>query len=155
MGNFEILEHPADVRVKVKGEDLGEILKQAVLGMMAITKGEVKSKKCWQSQNFLRRRRTKLKVKRERIIRAEGTDRESLLVNFLTEVWYEAEKNKESYSQVAIEKVEEKEGQLQVGAKLSGQLVEKFALEIKAVTYWDLKVEEKEGGLEAIITFDI
>jgi SHS2 domain-containing protein len=90
------------------------------------------------------------KVKRE--IRITSQDFTALLVDFLSEVLYLSQVNKENYFEAKFTKFTDKE----IEAELSGQKVERFNEDIKAVTYHGLDIrQKKDGGWETVILFDI
>jgi len=92
---------------------------------------------------------TKEKVSRE--IKIESLDRESLLVNFLSEALTLSDINEEVYLKVKFDKLTDK----YLKAKLEGYKIKSRELEIKAVTWHNLKIEKKGDHLEAIVLFDI
>jgi SHS2 domain-containing protein len=96
--NYKILAHPADVKVRAFGKTKEELFLNAMKGMSAVLK--VKSKK--------------LKVKRK--ISVKSLDLNALLVDFLSEVLYLSQVNKEIYSNIKFNKFEDKE----LGGELIG-----------------------------------
>lgn len=149
MKSFQILEHPSDVRVKAQGKNLPQLFQNAALGMMAVVRGRVSRLSGIPQKAGKSLPPQREKVKRE--IKAEGIDNETLLVNFLSEIWFQASTNRETYDKVEIINLKPN----QISAILEGYPIERFELEIKAVTFWDLKIEEKEGFFETTVTFDI
>jgi len=133
MTKYEILEHPADLKIRSYGKEMAEVFSNMLAGM---------SKSC-------RPELTKEKVNRE--IKIESPDRESLLVNFLSEALSLADINKEVYLKVKFNQL--KDNYLEV--KLEGYKIKSKELEIKAVTWHDLKIEKKDNLLEATVLFDI
>ena len=145
--NYKILEHPADVKVQVFGKTKEELFLNAMLGMMEVLK--VKSKK--------------LKVKRK--ISVKSLDLNALLVDFLSEVLYLSQVNKEVYDDVKFSKFSPStrltarqagSGQTILEAELLGTKIESFGEDIKAVTYHGLEIKKNKKGLyEATVLFDI
>jgi len=133
MTKYEILEHLADLKIRSYGKEMAEVFSNMLAGM---------SKSC-------RSELTKEKVNRE--IKIESPDRESLLVNFLSEALSLADINKEVYLKVKFNQL--KDNYLEV--KLEGYKIKSKELEIKAVTWHDLKIEKKDNLLEATVLFDI
>ena len=66
---FEILEHPADIGFRSVGRTLPELFENSATALLAI-----------------RADPDKVEARQEYPLTAEGTDHESLLVNFLSEV---------------------------------------------------------------------
>ena len=132
--NYKILAHPADVKVRAFGKTKEELFLNAMKGMSAVLK--VKSKK--------------LKVKRK--ISVKSLDLNALLVDFLSEVLYLSQVNKEVYSNIKFNKFKDKE----LGGELIGNKIESFGEDIKAVTYHGLEIKKNKKGLyEATVLFDI
>lgn len=146
MKNFEILPHPSDVKIRAFGHTLEELFKNAALGMFAVS-GRVISNRVVSDK--------------EREVLAKGIDEEALLVSFLSEIWYLSELNKEVYEDFSEIKIikNEKNKNYQIKAKMLGKPIERFNLEIKAVTFWDLEIVENPptggGQFETTVTFDI
>ena len=135
MEKYEILEHKADLKILAFGETKEELFLNMLLGMEESVKTEIKSDE---------------KVKRE--IKIKSLDLPALLVDFLSEVLYLIQVNKEIYTDVKFIKFSDTE----LEAELSGQKVERFGEDIKAVTYHGLDVcQSKDGIWEATIIFDI
>ena len=79
-------------------------------------------------------------------------DRETLLVDFLSDCLYLSDVHNEAYFKAQFKKLTETE----LDATIVGVPVDGFeVVEIKAVTYHDLQIEQIEGALRATIVFDI
>lgn len=90
------------------------------------------------------------KTKRE--INIKSSDLPTLLIDFLSEVLYLSQTNKEIYSDIKFKKFTDAE----IVGEVFGQKIERFGEDIKAVTHHDLEVnQKKDGGWEAVILFDI
>jgi len=134
--NYKILEHPADIRVQAFGKIKEELFANAMLGMGAVLKSKVQSPKS--------------KVTRR--IKIKSLDLNALLVDFLSEVLYLSQVNKEVYNDVKFNKFSDKE----LKGELTGSKVESFGEDIKAVTYHGLEIEKNKQGLwQATVLFDI
>ena len=131
---FEVLEHKADLKIRAFGKTKKELFTNVLLAMSESQKGENLSPK----------------VKRE--IQIKSLDLETLLVDFLSEVLYLSQVNKEIYNEVKFKKFSDTE----LEAELVGQKVERFGEDIKAVTYHGLEIcQRKDGTWEITILFDI
>ena len=134
--NYKILAHPADVKVQAFGKTKEELFLNAMRGMKAVLRPKIKDKK--------EKIKNKLKV--------SSIDLNSLLVDFLSEVLYLSQVNKEVYSNIKFDKFEDKE----LGGELTGNKIESFGEDIKAVTYHGLEIKKNKKGLyEATVLFDI
>jgi len=134
MKKFEILEHIADLKIRVFGKDKKELFENAMIGMF---KGG-------------RYERAEEEIKRE--IKINSQDLAQLIVNFLSEVLYLSEINQEVYHQIKFGKFTDKniEGVL-IGRKLKG-----IGVQIKGVTYHNLDIHQGKNGIwEATVLFDV
>lgn len=135
MKKFETLEHKADLKIRAFGKEKSELFSNAILGMSESMKPEIKGKE---------------KTKHE--IKIKSLDLPTLLVDFLSEVLYLSQTNKEVYFNIKFKKLTNTE----LEGKIIGQKVERFGEDIKAVTYHDLDIHQKKDGIwEATILFDI
>ena len=136
MKKYEILEHRADLKIRVFGKDKKELFINALLGMSEGMKAEIS--------------KPEKKVKRK--IEIKSLDLPALLVDFLSEALYLSQINKEAYFSVEFRKITDTE----IEGQLIGQRVERFGEDIKAVTYHNLEIKEtKDKNWEGTILFDI
>lgn len=135
MKKFETLEHKADLKIRAFGKEKSELFSNALLGMSESMRPEIKGEE---------------KTKHE--IKIKSLDLPTLLVDFLSEVLYLSQINKEVYFDIKFKKLTNTE----LEGKTIGQKVERFGEDIKAVTYHDLDIHQIENGRwEATILFDI
>ncbi len=133
--NFEILEHPSDVKIRALGKTKEELFVNAMLGMVAVLRPKIKDKK------------EKIKNK----IKIESVDLNALLVDFLSEVLYLIQTNKEIYNHIKFIKFSD----AGLTGELTGQKIESFGEDIKAVTYHGLQIQQKNGLYQVTVLFDI
>jgi len=132
---YEILEHKADLKIRAFGRTKEKLFQNMLLGMSENQKAEIKNTK---------------EIKRE--IKIKSLDLPSLLIDFLSEVLYLSQTNREVYNNVNFKKFTNKK----IEGGLIGQRVEKFREDIKAVTYHNLEVHQKgDKTWEAIVLFDL
>ena len=135
MKNYEVLPHTADFKIKVFGGTKEELFSNALLAMSSALRAKIKNKKS--------------KIKN---IKIKSLDLGALLVDFLSEVLYLTQVNKEVYTDIKFKKF----FNTHLEGNLFGQKVERFGEDIKAVTYHNLDVHQREdGSWEAVILFDI
>ena len=131
---FEILEHKADLKIKTFGNTRKELFINMLLGMEENLRPEITDEKGKQT------------------IKVVSLDSETLLVDFLSQILYLNHINQAIYNDVKFNKFTE----IELEGELIGQKVESFGEEIKAVTYHDLDIIQKENGKwEAIVLFDV
>ena len=135
MERYEILEHTGDVKIRVFGETPDGLFQNALLAMNEILKPKIKG----QSSKV-------------RNIEIKSTDLNALLVDFLSEINYLRQVNREVYDKVKFTKF----SAVKVEAELNGRKVEEFGEDIKAVTFHELDVRQgPEGIWETVIVFDV
>lgn len=136
MKRYKILEHKADLRIMVFGKTKRALFFNAVLGMQECMRPEIK----------------KNRKKAKRNIAVESVDLNSLLVDFLSEVLYLIQVNREIYGRIKFEKLTD----FKIRAQLFGKKIERFGLDIKAVTYHRLNIrQKKDNSFETEIIFDV
>jgi len=135
MKKYEILPHTADLKIRAFGRAKEELFSNALLGMTEALQAEIKEQKI-----------------KSKDIKIKSLDLGALLVDFLSEVLYLTQVNKEIYIKVKFKEFSDTE----LKAELFGQKVERFGEDIKAVTYHNLDVHQgKDGIWEATVLFDI
>jgi len=144
---YEILEHRADIKIKIFGETLKELFRNAVWAMASIL-----------YKNFPPEAGQPLAEKLTKTLVTKSADREILLADFLNDILGESQINQAVYPEVKFIEFypEPVEGSARLKAEISGYPIERFDEDIKAVTYHDLSIREnKEGIWEATILFDV
>ncbi len=135
MKRFKTLEHKADLKIRAVGSDKEDLFLNMLLGMQSALRAKVKNQK------------SKIKI-----IKVKSLDLGALLVDFLSEILYQIQTNKEIYSKINFKKFTDTD--LEVG--IFGQKVERFGEDIKAATYHQLDIHQKEDKTwEATVLFDI
>jgi len=133
---YEILEHTADLKIRVQGKTLPELFANALKGM-------------FQAAHYQAEKNSPLN---KRKIVLSSFNLPSLLVDFLSEALYLSETHKEVYPEIEIKSLTEKK----LTGNLIGQKLAKMGVHLKAVTYHDLSVVQDKNGLwQATLLFDI
>ena len=131
---YEEVEHTADAAIRAFGRDLPELFANAAYGMFDLL-AEME----------------KLHPTIEREVSLGASDLEALLVDWLGELLYLREAHGEAYKEFEINALSPTE--LRGVAKGGKGFVPR--MDIKAVTYHDLKIEKTEEGYVATIVFDV
>ncbi len=132
---FKILPHTADLKIRANGTTKEKLFQNALLAMLESQKPKIINSG---------------KVQRE--IKIKSLDLSSLLVDFLNEALYSSQTNQETYFEVQFKKISDNE----IEANLFGQKVARFGQEIKAATFHDLEIKQRENhSWEVIVLFDI
>ena len=135
---YEILEHTADIGLRIYGRTLPELFVHSALGLVAIAV---------DMQNVTPSERLALS--------AQGADLKELLVNWLSDVLYFMDAEGWVFSDFRV--LEWKADAIQAeGWGQRRSLAERSqAVAVKAVTYHQISVREAAEGWEAVVYFDI
>jgi len=144
--DFEMLPHTADIKIRVYGKTLEEFFCNAVMGMFQAIGPKISGCKTENERVICEN------LPERRHVQVESPDVEALLVDFLSEALYLSDINDEAYLWATMNSISE----TAVDAVLHGIKVEGFeVVEIKAVTYHEMKVEKIGGVWQTSIVFDI
>jgi SHS2 domain-containing protein/predicted kinase len=131
--SFAVLDHTADLAVRVWGRTLEELFANAAVAM------------------FSQMGQCQATVAVQRDVSVEGDDNESLLVAWLSELLYLREVNGEAYHRFTVHFPAP--GRLT--AQAGGGVWSSFDRPIKAVTFHNLKITRCDGRYETTIVFDV
>jgi len=133
---YKILSHTADIKIQVFGKTKKELFLNAILGMNVILKPEILSNRLGAIKK----------------IGIKSVDINALLVDFLNEVLYLSQVNKEVYEDIRFVKFTSKE----LKGELIGKKIKFFGEDIKAVTHHGLMIKQGKKRLwQATVLFDI
>lgn len=133
MKRFEEIPHTADWSFRAFGKDVRELFENAAHAIFALEGAEPGEAKI------------------ARVVHVTGLDYESLLVNWLTELLWLQESNRETYHRFQIETLTPTE----LRAQVFGAPLIQLNKVIKAVTYHNLKVEQTATGWQATVVVDV
>ena len=135
---YRILEHPADIGIEATGSDLKSAFKQAALGLISIIVDPAS-----------------VDPRVQKAVTLHGTDSENLLVKWLSEILYLYDGEDFVTSTITIKKLSATE----LDAVLAGEAVDgnkhRLKMDVKAITYHQLKVEERGDGCVVSVFLDI
>ena len=135
---FEEFEHGADIGLRVRGRTIEELFENAGRGMIELMLDPAR-----------------VEPRAERQIAASGEDAEMMLVAWLSEILYAFDADGFAPAAAAVSSVSEGE----VRGVLRGEAFEERRHDVrnvvKAVTYHNLKVEEKGGRYRVDVVFDV
>ena len=117
---YEFLSHTADLRIRVFGKNLAEIINNSLLVL----------------KDFLEPELTQEKIKENIEIEGQGVD---LLINFLSEVLAQIYIKK-----TVFEKFKGEIGEKKIKGKIFGFKFKNISKDIKAITYHQAKLEKKD-----------
>jgi riboflavin kinase/FMN adenylyltransferase len=131
---FEEIEHTADLALRVYGQDMRELFVNAAHGMFSLMAEPPLDGPA-----------------REQEVSLEATDYEGLLVDWLNELIYLHEVERETYSRFDFEAL----SPTRLKAHVAGGLTKSKTKAIKAATFHDLRINETANGFVATIVFDV
>ena len=137
-GKYEIIEHTADMGLRIFGENLEEIFVNAASGLFDLIV-EVKTVEEKESVDFA--------------VKAEG--KEELLVRWLSELHFKFEVDRMLFKRFEISKMSERSLEAKGYGEKFDPVRHELKTEIKGVTYHQLKVETREEGWVAEVIFDV
>ncbi len=140
---FEFREHTADVQVRSWGSSLEEAFSQTAYSLMATITPDLK----------------KVIPKIEKKITIKAEDKEALLFDFLSEFLYIFDVDELVFSQIYVSKIEKFNDNYKLQATLKGEKFDlnkhEIGIEVKAITYSFMNIEEKHASTIIDIVFDI
>ncbi|MBY9019433.1 MAG: archease [Candidatus Lokiarchaeota archaeon] len=140
---FEFRDHTADVQVRCWGPTLETAFSQAAYGLMTTITPDLK--------------KVTPSIERKIIVKAE--DKEALIFDFLSEFLYIFDVDELVFSQISVNKIIETSGIYILEANLKGEKFSRskheIGIEVKAITYSFLNIDEKKNKSIIDIVFDI
>ena len=136
--NYELIEHTADIGIRVRGEDLKELFRNAAAAMFDI---------------IAEKKEPEIKKQAEIKIEQKAGDLEELFVNWLNELLSLSATKELIFLDFKINKVDKNILQaVAIGENIKNY---KVNTEITAATYHELKLEQAKTGWQAEIIFDV
>jgi SHS2 domain-containing protein len=135
---FELLEHPADIGFRARGATVEELFANCARALVFII---LDSSQILPARSFL--------------LSAEGSDYESLLVNWLNEVLYYVDGKRTALDTFKISRMNDTRIECIATGEPRDLQKHPPRLVVKAVTYHQLKVERTENGWIADVYVDV
>jgi len=140
---YEFREHTADVQIRSWGSSLEEAFSQTAYSLIATITPDLK----------------KITPKIKKTITVEAEDKEALLFDFLSEFLYIFDVDELVFSQIYVSKIEKINDNYKLQATLKGEKFDldkhEIGIEVKAITYSFLNIEETHESTIIDIVFDI
>jgi SHS2 domain-containing protein len=137
MKKFELIEHTADVGLKIYGKDLRELFINAALGLFSFITDL-----------------TKVDSDIEIKVDLKEENREELLVRWLNELIFQFSVRNFIPKEFKIDKITDNNISAGVFGEKLNLSRHKILTEIKAATYHELEIKKTRNGLEAKVIFD-
>ena len=135
---FDVLEHPADIGFRAFGNDLPQLFANAAMAMLSIA-GDPEA----------------AEPRSEYSIAVESGDRASLMVDWLSEVLYWFDGKRIAFREFAITGLTDCAIQATGRGEPREPERHQAHLIVKAVTYHQLKIEQRDGRWVAEVFLDI
>ncbi|MCB2146870.1 MAG: archease [Deltaproteobacteria bacterium] len=136
--NYTLLDHTADLRIRVSGADPADLFKNAGLALFDLITNP-----------------DQLKSQEEMVIHVGGDDPADLMVNYLRELLYLWTGKEKLVKRIEIVRISD----TAVSARLSADRYRperhEILHEIKAVTYHQIDVSRTRDGWQATVVFDV
>jgi len=140
---FEYIDHTADVQVRCYGFSLEQAFEQTAYSLMKTISPNLE----------------KIQIIEKKEITIKAEDKEALLFDFLTEFLYIFDVEGLIFSQVIVEKIRKIGNEYVLIANASGEkfnrLRHDIGIEVKAITYSYMNIDEKNAKTIIDIVFDI
>ena len=140
---YKFVDHTADVQVKSWGRNLEQAFAQTAYSLMATITPDL----------------NKINPKIEKVLKVEAEDKEALLFDFLSEFLYIFDVKELVFSEIEVKRIKKVNEQFELQAILKGEKFDKnkhdSGIEVKAITYSFMKIEEELNKVEIDIVFDI
>ena len=141
--DFELVEHTADIGLKIYGKDKRELFINAARGMFFLITGSVVSS-------------VRDKPKKYFTVESSASNLEDLIISWLNDILYIYDTEFVIFDEYTINSMTEKKIRARIRAIRMEDSPYQIIKEIKAVTYHNLHVyQNKDGRWEANIVFDI
>jgi len=133
---YKFLKHTADVKFQAVGKDINEVFENSALAMKEAICGKIK-----------------IKGTKEKIVKVEGRDFESLLYIFLEQILYLLDAENFLISEIKEIEIEN----LRLRAKIVGDRASdyKFTNPVKAVTYNEMFIKKEKGNWVSQVVLDV
>ncbi|MBW2610481.1 MAG: archease [Deltaproteobacteria bacterium] len=136
--DYTLLDHTADLGIKIKGTDQKDLFKSAGKALMHLLVKINPSEK-----------QTPMKIS------VSGDDLEDLMVRWLGEILYLFEGENLVVTSIEIESLSPSRLEAGIETAPFNPRIHELLREIKAVTYHQIKVAERDGIWEARVIFDL
>jgi SHS2 domain-containing protein len=138
--NYELIEHTADVGIRVKGDNLKALFKNAALAMFDII---AEKKSVTKSQSH------KVAI----VVKQKADNIDELFINWLNELLSLSATKENIFCGFLFKKLDTNN----LEAEISGCDIKDYKVntEIKAATYHELKLQQEDFGWLAEVIFDV
>ena len=144
MKTYEIINHTADIGIKVYGRDLNALFFNAAHAMFEIMLEVIKKIPMFQKEE-----------RKRFLLNKQGNNLEEILVFWLSELLYLFFAEGLIMDKADIQKLDSSCIQAEVTGRVFSPDFYRIKTEIKAVTFHELEVKDTGQGYEAQVIFDV
>lgn len=137
-GNIEVIEHTADVALRVQSQSMLELFELAARGFYQIV-GRVEGRDS----------------PRQEVVELAASSYEDLLHDWLAEVHYWLDVRQTVFDEISFTALHERGLIAEVAACRFDPKRSRIRTEIKAVTYHNLEIRQEDGLLTVTVVFDV
>jgi SHS2 domain-containing protein len=146
--NYELIEHTADIGIRIRTKDLKELFKKSALAMFDIIAEKKSLNQCFRMGTSSHQPPVK-KI----IIKQEANNLDELFINWLNELLSLSATKEMIFFDFKIDKLDDVSLNSQaIGCDIGNY---KVNTEIKAATYHKLRIEKAKSGWVAEVIFDV
>ena len=138
MKRFEILDHPADIGIEIKGKSLEDLFINAALGTTSL---------------MIEQHEISANTKKE--INLKGNDMENLFIKWLDEVIYLFDTEGFLIKNVLVETLRATSLRAILHGEKYNKIKHEIKLYLKSVTYHQLEIKQTKKGWGAKVFFDV
>ena len=135
---FKILEHPSDLGIEAYGKSKQEVFQNAALGLMSVVAGT-----------------SRIESRQERIVEIQALDRENLMVRWLTEILFLYDAEKFLTAEIKFETLTDTSLKAVLSGEQYNEAKHELKLDVKAITYHQLSVEDHDSNWIARVFVDV
>jgi len=144
MKTYEIINHTADIGLKVFGKNLEALFLNAAQAMFEIILEKTEKESLFKKQES-----------KKFLLNKQGSNLEEIFVFWLSELLYLFNSEGLIMNKADIHKLDSNCIQAEIIGRIFNTDLERIKTEIKAVTYHELEVKKTERGYEAKVIFDV
>lgn len=137
MKDYELIEHTADIGIRVKAEDIKGLFISAAKAMFDI----------------ISQRIAEPEIKTSMALKLQGQDLAALFITWLNELLSLSSAKELIFSEFKIKNIDNNRLEATIYGESAGNY--RMNCEIKAATYHQLKIEEARNGWVAEVIFDV
>lgn len=138
MKKYEIFDHTADMGVRVFGRSVEEVFVNAAYALF---------------DQWTDLRKVRKQISQE--ISVQGSDREDLLIRWLGELLFLGESRGFLFKEFTIRRLDSTSLKAVARGEIFDPSRHRFKTEIKAVTYHQAELKERDGRWEGRVIFDV